>query len=439
MSTTSGCPDVQRWNLGILLVVLAAVSTLALWTLTHPQAHRAVQRTHRPSSQQNARPHPLSIGQFLVLPQRPSERVNYLISGVTPEYIGYHTQAPENFTGLTDSMMLVQLDPAANVVRLLSLPRDTRVTLADLGIHKLNAAIAQGGTAMMQSAVEQLTGLHLQGVLLINLNAVRDLTDELGGVSVYVPEAMNYDDTAAHLHIHFPAGPRVLSGAEAAVYIRFRHDALGDIGRVKRQQAFVQALGRALFSPKILLHLPGLSRVLTSDTRTDVTQADVSGALGMLLAHPKLETYLFPGSYLTQEGVSYWQPDLPRVALMMGQHFGLPFHLTAVPPLTAQEATIRVINVGTTPAVLQAAVQRLVRAGDRYVQTGAAKGVTGAPATTVLLTEGQRTLADAVRAQLGLGETRLSGEGVLGADVTIWLGADAARVLNASPPASSTP
>ena len=368
-------------------------------------------------------PHAFSLGQFLVIPHRPAGRLNYLIAGVTPEYSGYHQRAPENFTGLTDSMILAQLDPETNTVRMLSLPRDTRVRLGDLGVHKLNAAIALQGTDGMQTAVETLTGLKLAGYLLINLNAACDLTDAVGGVEVYVPEAMNYDDAAANLHIHFQPGLRRLTGREAAAYIRFRHDALGDIGRVKRQQAYLRALSRELFTPGVLLHLPALSNILAQDTRTDADQHDVSAALGLLLARPRLETYLYPGHFLTEDGVSYWSPDQAAAQTLLSGQFGLSAAGQDARGRATTATSLRVVNLGASSEVARGVLQALRQAGERDVQL--VQGTGGDPAHTVLLSQGDPAALGRIQRELGYGESRVSGEGVLDADVTIWLGSDA--------------
>ena len=375
--------------------------------------------------------HPLSLGQFLVVPKRPTTRMNFLVAGVTPEYAGYHRLAPENFTGLTDSMILAQLDPENNSVRMLSLPRDTQVRVGDLGVHKLNAAIALQGVDGLERVIEQLTGLQLSGYVLINLNAVQDLTDAVGGVQVFVPEAMNYDDTAANLHIHFPAGTRRLTGPEAAAYIRFRHDALGDIGRVQRQQAYLQALGKELFSPQVMLHLPELSTILSNDTRTDATQDVISAALGMLLSHPKLETYLYPGQFLTQDGVSYWKPDQITAYSLLNRQFGVLAVDQPTHSASPVQVSVRVVNTGARNEVVQGVLRALTQAGEHNLQLVRSTG--GDPTRTVLLSQGDPAVLERIHQELGFGETRISGEGVLNADVTIWLGSDARIPRTAGP------
>lgn len=408
----------------VIVVLCAALGLEGCYWRQQLTAPSSVASRHSHAKQPvAAAAHALSLGQFLVLPKRPTQRINFLVAGVTPEYTGYHRLAPENFTGLTDSMILAQLDPEHNSVRMLSLPRDTQIRLGDLGVHKLNAAIALQGADGLQRAVEQLTGLKLSGYVLINLNAVHDLTDAVGGVEVYVPEAMNYDDTAANLHIHFPAGTRQLTGSEAAAYIRFRHDALGDIGRVKRQQAYLRALGKELLSPQVMMHLPALSTILSEDTRTDATQGDVSAALGMLLSHPSLETYLYPGRFLTQDGVSYWEPDQATAHTMLSQQFGVAVIAQPVRSGSLVQASVRVVNVGAKNEVVQGVLKALTQAGEHNIQVVRSTG--GDPSHTVLLSQGDPAVLERVHQELGFGEARISGEGVLNADVTIWLGSDA--------------
>ena len=286
-------------RIGLVLLLLGSVTYGGLrhalhlwpWAPVVVSTHRQVRPTP---------PAPLSIGQFLVFPHVPTARVTYLIAGVTPEYSGYHQRAPEAFKGLTDSMLLMQLDPLKNVVHALSLPRDTRVTLEDQKVHKLNAALPLLGPDGLVRTVSTLTGLDVRGYLLINLDAVRELTDAVGGVRVFMPEDMDYDDTAANLHIHLKRGDQVLQGGDAEAFIRFRHDALGDIGRTQRQQTYLKALAKVLLSPAVLTHLPAISAVLNRDTRMNLTSTDVSGEIGMMLKRPTLEAALLPGAFLTE-------------------------------------------------------------------------------------------------------------------------------------------
>lgn len=380
-------------------------------------------------------PRPLSLGRFLVLPRIPDRRMNYLVAGVTPEYSGYRQVGPETFKGLTDSLLLVQLDPAARRIRTLSLPRDTRVELSDGRPHKLNAALPLFGPAELVQSVERLTGLRLDGSLLVNLNAVRTLTDAVGGIDLLVPADMDYDDQAANLHIHLKRGQQRLNGEQAEGYLRFRHDALGDIGRAQRQQAYIRALAAKLMTPEGLSRLPAVSQVLTQTTRTDVQQADVAGLLGMLLNRPSLETYLLPGSFMTLGSVSYWNPDPGALARLLNA-FGVPpsGHTAALPD--QRQLRVVLVDAGAGPDGLKKLQTRLLQLGYRNVVVSGGSAVPRK--TTVVLSNIHLGQAQTLRADLGFGQARASGEGLLWADLTVWAAQDA-MVLPARPSRTDRP
>lgn len=413
-----------RSALLFLLLGLAAgdawllhVRSLAVATLQHAAAS-GPELKPRPAT-----PSPLSLGRFLVFPAPPTHALNLLIAGVSPSYSGYHQQAPENFRGATDSLMLVQLDPVSNSVRTLSLPRDTQVEFPGQGTHKLNAALPDLGPDGLVQTVEILTGLKLDSYLLVNLNGVRDLTDAVGGVDLNIPERMQYDDTAAKLHIDFAPGQQHLTGTQAEAYIRFRHDALGDIGRAQRQQAFVRALSKTLLTPAGLTHLGAFSTVMEQDTRSDISSSQVSAALWMALRRPRLETVLLPGSFLTQDRVSYWKTDPAQVAGTL-KEFG-----TFLPQAenTGKEAlpTVALIGAGASPGTLTTLRNSLVRQG--YPDVRISEETAPQVSTTEILSNSELTAAQRLQQALGFGEARRSGEGVLWAALTVWAGPDAAK------------
>jgi len=402
-------------------VVLAAITAMRPVPTAPVPAKPAVSRQPDvpPPAQEGVRP--MSLGRFLVLPRVPDRPMNYLVAGVTPNYSGYRQVGPETFTGLTDSLLLVQLDPAANRIRTLSLPRDTRVVLSDRQTHKLNAALPLFGPAELVQQVERLTGLTLDGYLLVNLNAVRTLTEAVGGVELLVPVDMDYDDIAAKLHIHLKRGRQRLNGEQAEGFLRFRYDALGDIGRAQRQQTYIRALAARLMTASGLSRLPAVSQVLEQTTRTNVQDTDVAAVLGMVLKRPALETYLLPGSFMTSRGVSYWNPDAGKTRRMLA---GFGTTLAGDTPAAAQPNGQRValVAAGATPERLRALRDRLLRLGYRNVVISEQPAVPRE--TTVVLSNINLAEAQTLRANLGFGEARASGEGLLWADLTVWVAND---------------
>ncbi|MDB5099829.1 MAG: Cell envelope-related transcriptional attenuator domain containing protein [Cyanobacteria bacterium RYN_339] len=158
--------------------------------------------------------------------------------------------------GNTDTMILARLDPARNQARLLSIPRDTRVPIPGHGTFKINAANPYGGARLAVETVSGFLGVPVDRYMVINTQGVIQLVDALGGVNVFVPRPMNYDDNTGKLHIHLDKGWNHLDGRHAHDFLRFRHDDQGDIGRVQRQQAFMQAVMGQYLSPMNLLKTP---------------------------------------------------------------------------------------------------------------------------------------------------------------------------------------
>ena len=360
------------------------------------------------------------LSRWLAWPASPQHPVTVIVVGVTPNYSGYHTKAPENFNGLTDTMILAQLNPKQGAIKLLSLPRDTQTDYGGGYVGKLNEALARGGPEGLMSTVQALTGVKPDAYLLVSLNAARHLVDALGGVRVYVPEAMDYDDTAGNLHIHLRQGWRVLDGATAEQYLRFRHDARGDdISRVGRQQAFFRAVVDKIRQPGTLLKLPALAKIIGEDTRTNTGKHESAALLGFLLTRPRTDTLMLPGGFGYQSGVSYWVPDPARIRQVIAAN------LLDSPSPQARDAktlSISVVNASGAPGLALAAQTKLQKAG--FSGATVADAPASDPTRTVVLSPVSLDEARQVAAALGVGEARISGEGVPSTDLTVRVGSD---------------
>lgn len=169
----------------------------------------------------------------------------------------------------TDTMMLVRLSPDNRRIGIVSIPRDSRVYLRS-GANKINAAFALGGPELAVQTVETTLGIPIDNYIAVNPRGIRAVVDALGGVPITIEKPMHYRDRSARLDINFEPGPTVLSGKDAEAYLRFRHDAMADIGRVRRQQYFVAALKRKLADPWVWAKLPELTRIGLEYVRTDL-------------------------------------------------------------------------------------------------------------------------------------------------------------------------
>jgi polyisoprenyl-teichoic acid--peptidoglycan teichoic acid transferase len=180
--------------------------------------------------------------------------------------------------GRSDTMMLAFADMEQGTVKLLSLPRDSFVSIPGHGWDKLNAAYPLGKTDLTRKTVEQLIGIRINYTVAINMQGFQQVVDAVGGVDLTLDANMDYEDPYDNppLKIHLKKGTQHLFGEDALHYVRFRHDAESDWGRMKRQQAFLSALAKAVQQPGNLARLPQLVKLVTQNVTTNLSPSQLS-------------------------------------------------------------------------------------------------------------------------------------------------------------------
>ena len=157
----------------------------------------------------------------------------------------------------TDTIILMNIDPKSKSLNAISIPRDSKVYLpGDHGIQKINAAHAIGGIGMTIRTVEETLGVKIDRYIMVHDNAVKEIVDTIGGIDIYVEKNMHYNDFSGKLFINLQKGKNHLDGKQVVGYLRFRHDAMGDIGRTQRQQWFLRGMMEALKKPENMAKLP---------------------------------------------------------------------------------------------------------------------------------------------------------------------------------------
>lgn len=211
--------------------------------------------------------------------------------------------------GRSDVMLLVSLMPDEGRISVLSIPRDTQVELRGRP-DKLNAAYAYGGTEMAREAVERLLGIEVAHVAAVNFEGFAAAIDALGGVTVTVPQDMDYEDPYQDLYIHLKAGTQVLDGDHALQFVRFRSDGRGDFGRMERQQALLRALQEQYLGPGLVTRIPALWQAVSPYVETDLTASDLPGLLmAALRSRGEMTTATLPGQSFQENGISYVRLD----------------------------------------------------------------------------------------------------------------------------------
>ncbi|PZG12418.1 LytTR family transcriptional regulator [Nonomuraea aridisoli] len=178
----------------------------------------------------------------------------------------------------TDSMMLLHIPDGGDRPTLVSLPRDSAVTIPGRGRDKLNSAYAIGGPRLLVRTVETVTGVHVDNYMEIGFAGFVDIVDAIGGVEINVRAAVN--DPKAGLKLK--KGTQVLNGSQALGYVRTRKGgALPDFERTKRQRQFLGAVVKKAASPGVLLN--PFTSIPLAMSATDAVEVDSStGAFDML-------------------------------------------------------------------------------------------------------------------------------------------------------------
>ncbi|MBS9335234.1 LCP family protein [Fructobacillus sp. M1-13] len=202
-------------------------------------------------------------------------------------------------TALTDSMMLVTVNPKTNKVTMVSIPRDIMTAIPDHEDsfpQKLNAAYAFGGVGATMQAVQNYLNVPVDSYAMVNMKGLSTLVDKVGGVSVESPMDFQYSQETAHAYgsdlyrFHkgstkweysddngatWSSSKTKLTGDAALAFSRMRYDdPQGDYGRQQRQRLVMQAMIKKAVNAETLLNASFI-RSLSKYAQTDLSFNDI--------------------------------------------------------------------------------------------------------------------------------------------------------------------
>lgn len=157
--------------------------------------------------------------------------------GLSQEEIDTLQTGDDIGVGRTDTIMLLHI-PKSGQPTLVSIPRDSYVSIPGYGHDKINSAFTNGGPQLLTTTVEQATGLRIDHYAEIGFGGFAGMVDAVGGVNICVEQPID-DDV---INYHVPAGCQDMDGPSALSFVRTRHSAMGDLDRVQRQRQFFAAL-----------------------------------------------------------------------------------------------------------------------------------------------------------------------------------------------------
>ena len=238
--------------------------------------------------------------------------INLLVLGTDITYDAVTHKPMPKLEGRADTILLIHLDPIKSQINLLSIPRDTYLSIPGQGMQRINVANAYGGASLVLKTVSTFTQQKIDYYVTLKPNAITKMVDLLGGVTLYVDHDMRYVDRAQNLNINLKKGWWKLSGKEAHDYIRYRDKIKGDIGRIGRQQLFLKALMQALLRPSNIFKTPFVIRSVLQEIETDLPLSLAIRLLNFarMTSAKNIKTEMVPGDVsFVQDVGSVWLPD----------------------------------------------------------------------------------------------------------------------------------
>ncbi|MBC8506691.1 MAG: LCP family protein [Anaerolineales bacterium] len=281
--------------LAIVGVVIAVITynlvskIVASWSLTSLPGAAIIEPTPVPLDEQSGETEPAEAAPATDLSTSPSgpqaelwdgaSRVNVLIIGLDLNDWRGDVGAP-----LSDTMILLTLDPLTESAGMLSIPRDLWVSIPGFDNGKINTAyqlgeaykLPNGGPGLALQTVEKLLGVPIQYYAQIDFEAFVYFVDQLEGVKIDVPNDIMvdiYDDAYGKIMIR--PGIQTLSGEYALAYARARNSRGGDFDRSARQQQVIMGIRQRILEfdvlPSLIQNSPEIYQHISNSINTNLT------------------------------------------------------------------------------------------------------------------------------------------------------------------------
>lgn len=383
----------RRW--GRIIVLLLAGGITASLVYLFSMVGVAVQEVTDPIPEE-VRP------EMRPLPVQAGQRINVLVMGLDADKLR------------SDTMLLVSFDPETKKATIMQIPRDTRALIAGKGTYeKINSAYAYGvgdkqfpANLRALKTVEDLLDVSIHYTVVVDLEGFRKAIDAVDGVTIDIPQKMDYDDPTQDLHIHFEPGRQKLYGKQALEYVRWRgnNDGTGyvdgDLGRIRAQQQFLGALLDKMLRPSNLVSLPGQLAEISHYISTTMESSRVLSlaALATSLRREDLEFTTLPGTdgYLFEPAyakhISYYFMDPVETGKLVNRA------IRGIDPKAAAGVKVQVVAGASSGAAAQTLVERLTAQG--FVASLSAEAGAGAEKTRVVALTSETAKAQLVARSL---------------------------------------
>lgn len=229
-------------------------------------------------------------------------KVNVLLLGVDAREEGEQAR--------TDTIMIAQYDPDQKKTKLVSLMRDSYVEIPGHGKQKLNAAFVLGGTELVRQTIKENFDIDLQYYSMIDFKGFTKMIDAAfpEGIEINVEKAMS-----KNIGVSLQPGLQKLNGKELLGYVRYRHDARSDFGRVERQQTAIKKIADEVSSVQGVMKLPAMFGTIQPYIATNMEKTKLLsiGTSFLTSSDREIESFTIP-----QEGM-YQNKRYPNAGLVL--------------------------------------------------------------------------------------------------------------------------
>ena len=277
-----------------------------------------------------------------------SPRINVLLMGID-------RRGGKSWGHLTDTMIVVTVDPVNNTAGMMSIPRDLQLPIPGNGENRINTANVYGykydypggGPALLKRTIESNFGIPIDYYVMVDFKAFTEIVDTLGGVDVNVPRTLHdtlYPDPKpgdphAYKTVHFDAGWQHMDGTRALEYARSRMST-SDFDRAKRQQQILLAIREKALNLNLIPKLPALAATMLDMAKTDMTlnemidlarlapQIDLSNIKSVVIQKPMVY------GYRTEKGGAVQLPKWDLINPVVDDLFKMPVVVLPTPTPT---------------------------------------------------------------------------------------------------------
>lgn len=330
-------------------------------------------------------------------------RINILLLGVD-------RRKSDNWNHLTDTIIIVTVDPANKTVGMLSIPRDLQIPIPGFGEDRINTVNVKGessdypggGPALLERALETNFGIPIDYYIMIDFKGFAKIIDTLGGIDIDAPNALHDtkypdplpEDPYHYKTIHFDPGLQHMDGTRALEYARSRMSTT-DFDRAKRQQTILIAIKDKALRLGLIPKIPSLAATMMDSVKTDLSleeiislaslasQIDMGSLKQVVLERPYVYGYKRPS-----DGAAIQLPKWDLINPVVQDLFSTPLVVTTPSPTPLPPTPT------PTPAPVNTEeLQKLAQEGARIaVQNGTTEPNYAARVAAMLLEKGYQVV-----------------------------------------------